>query len=335
MEPKFIDTHAHLHYSIEKIPKYKKILHSNSPNPFAEAINALRRDHFPDEFEGCVNVLCDVESLSCSVANPPWKQIANHTDFVYLAAGLHPVAAFLYTESVAADLLEIHSHPKTIAFGEIGLDYHYEMTASPDSPMRDTQKRALREQLGLYKILYPAPTSTPLVLHMRGEQAYADTLAILKEEQISRDTFIHAHCYTGTLDDAREMMEWFPNCYVGITGAVTYTTGEGKRMKNIAQHVSIDRILVETDAPYLPIKDYSPNTQNEGSTSNAAPVVEKNNGKQTGSSNNQKGDGKPIKGTSHPGQIRMISQKIADLKGMSCDEVMGLVRSNARTVYGI
>ncbi|KAJ1554359.1 putative deoxyribonuclease tatdn2, partial [Nowakowskiella sp. JEL0078] len=282
--PSYVDSHAHLHYLVERIPKYKKLLKSDSLHPLADAINALRLD-LPAEFEAAVEVLCDPSSLSSSASNPVWLQIADHVPFVYLSAGLHPVSSAHYSPLFESDLLTVLAHPRCIALGEIGLDLHNEF--APDVAV---QTAALEAQLAVYK---RAGAGRPIVLHLRGGEALA--LDILKR-CVDSEARMHAHCFTGSAEEALALSGVFPNMMFGITGAIAGKNEESERMRSVVQFMSMEKLLIETDAPYLTLK-YEDDPE-------------------------KKKAAKAFKGSSHPGMIPDLCLIIAKIKEMTVEDVL-------------
>ena len=131
-------------------------------------------------------------------------------------------------------------HPRNVGWGEIGLDYHYDL--SPRDVQREVFARQLRHAVRLGK---------PLTIHTR--EAEEDTERILKAE-VPKDYKIHIHCFTDTPDFAKRLLEHFPNLYIGITGVITYTTT--LNTSAVIQHLVSTgdprlRIVLETDAPFM------------------------------------------------------------------------------------
>jgi TatD DNase family protein len=152
--------------------------------------------------------------------------------WLYGAVGSHPDACDEVTESVIEEYRMLcKQNPKIKAIGEIGLDYHYE-----DIP-REIQQLAFRRQMALAKEL-----GLPVIVHER--DAHADGMAIVSEFPEVTGVF---HCYSGSLEDAKTLVKlgW----YLGFNGAVTFKNA--KKAPEVAAWVPADRLLVETDAPYL------------------------------------------------------------------------------------
>ncbi|GBC00694.1 hypothetical protein RclHR1_03940020 [Rhizophagus clarus] len=225
----YVDTHTHLHYVLDKLPDKFNVT----------SYEILKQDHFPSNFESCINVLCDPLSFNSDEIFPDtyldWKKMAN-VPFMYLAVGVHPHNARDYNNYIENNMMQILKHPKCIALGEIGLDYHYDF-----SP-RDIQKSVLVRQ-----IEKAIELEKPLVIHTR--EAEDDTWEILNGF-VPKEWKIHVHCFTDSPQFAKKLLDYFPNLYIGITGVVTY--GSAKNTQNIIKNiVPLDRFLLETDAPYM------------------------------------------------------------------------------------
>jgi TatD DNase family protein len=162
------------------------------------------------------------------------KSIAEAHDNVFCSVGTHPHNAAEEPEITVEDLIGLARHPKVVAIGEAGLDYHY------DHSPRDVQVRSFRTHIGAARA-----TGLPLVIHAR--DADADIARILEEETaIGAFPFV-LHCFTGGADLADRGLAL--GGYISFSGVVTFKNAEG--LRDIARTVPYDRLLVETDAPYL------------------------------------------------------------------------------------
>lgn len=171
--------------------------------------------------------------LACTDVNDSISalKIANDFDFVYSSAGIHPECAGNISGNYLAELEKIaKSSSKIKAIGEIGIDYHYE---GYDEKL---QKRLFEEQLELAKSL-----GLPVIIHSR--DATADTLEIIKKH---RPVGV-VHCFSGSKETALELADM--GMYIGLTGVVTFKNA--KKACSVAQSVPIDRLLIETDCPYM------------------------------------------------------------------------------------
>lgn len=168
-------------------------------------------------------------SLSSSRAA---SKLAMENDFVYAAAGSHPDAADEVDDAVLEEYRKLCKlNPKIKAIGEIGLDYHYE-----DIP-REIQQRAFTAQLALAREL-----DLPVIVHER--DAHADGMEIIRRFPEVTGVF---HCYSGSAEMARQLTElgW----YIGFTGVLTFQNA--RRALEAAAAIPIDRIVLETDCPYM------------------------------------------------------------------------------------
>ena len=161
-------------------------------------------------------------------------RIAEQYSFIYTTVGVHPHEARLLDDNLYAQLMDLSQHPKVIAWGEIGLDYHY------DNSPRDVQREAFRKQLRMAR-----ERGLPLSIHTR--EAEADTLAILEEEWKGSGLGGVIHCFTGTRAFAEAAVEL--GFYISFSGVVTFKKAED--LRETARSLPIDRILIETDSPFL------------------------------------------------------------------------------------
>ncbi|MDP2410525.1 MAG: TatD family hydrolase [Pseudolabrys sp.] len=160
--------------------------------------------------------------------------IAEKYDDVFCSVGTHPHNAHDELDIGAAELMAIAQHPKVVAIGEAGLDYHY------DKSPRDAQAQGFRQHIAAAR-----QTGLPLVIHSR--EADADMARILTEESGKGAFPAVLHCYTGGRDLAFKAVEL--GLYIGFTGILTFKNGQD--LRDIARDLPAERILVETDAPYL------------------------------------------------------------------------------------
>lgn len=153
---------------------------------------------------------------------------------VFASVGTHPHNAAEELDIDVAELVRLSQHPKIVAIGEAGLDYHY------DKSPRDAQAAGFRRHIAAAR-----QTGLPLVIHTR--EADADSAAILTEE-IGKGAFPAVlHCYTGGRELAFKAIEL--GLYIGFTGIITFKNGEA--LRDIARDLPAERILVETDSPFL------------------------------------------------------------------------------------
>jgi TatD DNase family protein len=173
--------------------------------------------------------------------------LATERDGVYASAGVHP----LYADS-PCDWQDMHRaalHGKCVAWGELGLDRHY------DNPPLAVQRSVLDEQLAHIRRWTAEGLAKPVIVHCR--EAFADLVPILEASGLPRDRFVF-HCFTGTPADARMVLDF--GAWISFTGVVTYPSA--RALREAARLVPTDRMMVETDAPFLspqPVRGVWPN----------------------------------------------------------------------------
>jgi len=160
--------------------------------------------------------------------------IAERHDWIYASVGVHPHEAQHYTEAHGERIAQLARHPKIVALGEIGLDYHY------DHSPQDTQKRVLIQQMEL-----AARFKLPLIIHCR--DAWADLREVAEAHWKSRGLGGILHCFSGSLEDAHKFIDW--GFLISFAGNLTFKKAEG--LRESARRIPLDRLLTETDSPYL------------------------------------------------------------------------------------
>lgn len=201
-------------------------------------------------------------------------------DFMYAAVGWHPVDAIDMTEDDLQWIEELSNHPKVVAIGEMGLDYHW------DKSPKDVQMEVFRKQIRLAK-----KVGLPIIIHNR--EATADIVNILKEEEASRVGGI-MHCFSGSAETALECINM--NFYISLGGPVTFKNA--KKPKEVAAAVPLDRLLIETDCPYLAPHPYR-GKRNE------------------------------------PSYVKLVAEQIAEIKQLTIEEVSQATTENAKKLFGI
>lgn len=174
-----------------------------------------------------LNPGCTVESSRRAVA------LARAFPHVYAAVGIHPEECGDFAPEHIRQLRQLaEDEPKVVAIGEVGLDYYW-----PENPPRPLQQEVLRQQMALAREL-----ELPVILHDR--EAHADSMAIMREFPEVRGVF---HCFSGSVEMARELVErgW----YLSFGGAVTFKNA--RRAPEVVRAIPIERLLIETDAPYM------------------------------------------------------------------------------------
>lgn len=172
-----------------------------------------------------------INSGSCINSSYESVKIAESYPYVYASVGVHPHEVHKMKDADLSILEELASHKKVVAIGEIGLDYHY------DYSPRDVQQKWFTNQLALAKKL-----NMPVVIHSR--EASQDTLNIIKDSGIKSGAL---HCYSGHLPMALEYIRM--GFYISLGGVVTYKNAQ--KTKEVAAGIPLNRLLIETDAPYL------------------------------------------------------------------------------------
>ncbi|WP_338091145.1 TatD family hydrolase [Pelotomaculum isophthalicicum] len=160
-------------------------------------------------------------------------QMSEKYDLVYAAVGVHPHVAGETTSDYLEQLEKLAIHPKVVALGEMGLDYFRNLSPVPE------QKKVFRGQLSLAKRL-----DLPVIIHDR--EAHGDTMDILRNDGPFPAGGV-IHCYSGSWEMAKECIAM--GFYISIAGPVTFP--KSARLKDVAARVPLDRLVVETDAPYL------------------------------------------------------------------------------------
>jgi TatD DNase family protein len=167
-------------------------------------------------------------------------QLAEKYDFMYATLGVHPHEASLATEADFVQMAELAKHPKVIAWGEIGLDYFY------DHSPRDVQKQVFARQMELAQA-----AKLPIVIHCRpsenSEDAWDDCLGQIRERWAASGLGGILHCFTGTWAHARRALDM--GFMISFAGNVTFPKAQS--IRDSARQVPLDRMLIETDSPYL------------------------------------------------------------------------------------
>ena len=178
-----------------------------------------------------------VITVSVSAANAAASlALAEAHDRVWCTSGVHPLYADQPTDW--NEIRRVAGHPRCVAWGELGLDHHY------DRPPRDLQERILLEQLDLITSAKSEGLELPVVVHCR--KAVPALLPILRDSGLPADRFVF-HCFTESPDDARAVLDF--GAWISFTGVVTFKGAPEVRAS--AALVPEDRLMVETDAPYL------------------------------------------------------------------------------------
>ena len=161
-------------------------------------------------------------------------ELAEQYDFIYAAIGFHPTELDGVTEEDFNELMSNIDNPKVVAVGEIGLDYHW---------VKDPQERENQKKWFIKQINFANLHKKPISVHNR--EAFEDCLNILKEHKPEYSGVMH--CYSGSVELLSEVLKL--NMYIGLDGPLTFTNA--KTPKEVCEKVPLDRLLLETDAPYL------------------------------------------------------------------------------------
>ncbi|HHV38486.1 MAG TPA: TatD family hydrolase [Tepidimicrobium sp.] len=221
-----------------------------------------------------INIGADLQSSIRSVS------LSEDYDNIYAAVGVHPHSTKEMSDSTIDTLKSLASRDKVVAIGEIGLDFYRDL-----SP-RDIQRQRFIEQLELAKEI-----DLPVVIHSR--DAAGATFDILKEAQDGNLEGV-LHCYSGSMEMAMEYIEL--GFYISLAGPVTFKNA--RVPKEVAKAVPLDRLLIETDSPYLTPEPYR-GKRNE------------------------------------PIYVRYVAGTIAELRGISFEEVANRTSENARRLFGL
>lgn len=207
-------------------------------------------------------------------------QLSKTYDDIYSIIGWHPTEAGSYTKEIEEKLQQQLTLPKVVALGEIGLDYYW-----MEDP-KEVQAKVFRRQIAIAKEM-----NLPISIHMR--DAIEDTYQILKEEDV-RDIGGIMHSYSGDWEWAQRFLDL--GMHISFSGVVTFK--KAADVQDVATHVPLDKLLVETDAPYL------------------APV--------------------PYRGKrNEPGYTRYVVEKIADLRQLPFETIAEQTRENAHRLFRI
>lgn len=223
-----------------------------------------------------VNVAANLSSVKTT------QELMGKWDFVYGALGVHPSEVRELNEEAFAWLREQLKTPKTVAVGEIGLDYYWDK----EEEVRARQKEWFARQLGLAK-----ESGLPVIIHSR--DAAKDTWDVMAAEHAQELRGV-VHCFSYTKEIARDFLKW--DYYFGIGGVLTFKNA--KKLKEAVEYIPMERILVETDSPYLSPEPYR--------------------GKRNCSLN-----------------LPYVVRAIAQIKGISEEEVEAVTCKNAQELFGV
>ncbi|GIO69548.1 TatD family hydrolase [Paenibacillus sp. JTLBN-2024] len=211
---------------------------------------------------------------------PSTMKLAETHDFIYAAVGWHPQDAITMKEGDLEWIASLCSHEKVVAIGEIGLDYYW------DTSPKDVQHRVLRQQIGLAREL-----GMPIVIHNR--DAHEDIVKILREEKASEVGGV-MHSYSGSWETAKLCLNM--GFHLSFGGPITFKNA--RQPKEVLAQVPMDRLLIETDSPYLTPHPFR--------------------GKRNESAN-----------------VRLVAEAAAQIKGVEVEEIARITTQNALERFGI
>ncbi|MEG0969783.1 MAG: TatD family hydrolase [Acidaminococcaceae bacterium] len=228
--------------------------------------------HLQGELAGIINPGCDRTSSLQAL------ELANKYDFIYAAVGWHPEAVASMVEADLVQLAAWATEPKVVAIGEIGLDYYYD----------DGAPKVLQQQRFLEQIEVARHSGLPIIIHDR--EAHGDMLEIFRHEGKGVQGVFH--CYSGSVEMAKELVKL--GFYLGFGGSSTFKNAV--KVREVLQYVPADRILFETDSPYL------------------TPV--------------------PLRGKrNNPGYTELVAQQAAILRGLEFTEMLQISTQNVKNLF--
>lgn len=205
--------------------------------------------------------------------------VAKSDENLWAMVGIYPSEAKTYTEEVENHIIELAKNPKVVAMGEIGLDYYW------DKSFADLQKEVFAKQIRLANKL-----NLPIVVHDR--DAHKDTFDVLIENNKSSDVLFH--CFSGSVEFMRECVK--QGWYIALGGVVTFKNAV--KMKDVAREVPLEKLVLETDSPYL------------------TPV--------------------PFRGkTNSPAYVKYVAEEIANIRQMPVEELIDITTENAERFFKI
>lgn len=250
---------SHAHLDDQKFDRDRDIIIKNLKNNGIELV---------------INIGADLQTSIASVS------LAEKYENIYAAVGVHPHSASEVDDSTIEILKSFANRKKVVAIGEIGLDYYY------DNSPRDLQRKWFKEQVNLAK-----QVDLPVVIHTR--EAAQETFDILKEAQDGSLRGV-LHCYSGSVEMATEYIKL--GFYISFAGPVTFKNA--RSIREVAKSVPLDRLLVETDCPYL--------------------TPEPNRGKRN-----------------EPIFVKYTAGTIADIRGITYEELAKVTNRNTRELFKI
>lgn len=231
-------------------------------------------------------------------------------DGVWGAFGLHPHSSKEYSDAIEERIKKNMKHPKTVAWGECGLDFFkvfkVVLLLSKSYSLQNISPQDVQRNAFARQMKCAIEVNKPLVVHTR--DAEEDTLRLMTEI-LPKDWHIHVHCFSGSADFAKKLMDHFDNLFIGFTGAITFKSAQ--KTRDVVKIVPLERILLETDGPFM------------------APVRE---------SCFFVGDQlqEPFRGqVAHPGHIPLVARMVAQVQGRTTEEVLKQAAINTKKMYNL
>ena len=255
---KLIDTHCHLN---------DEQLYQDLDNVISRALQT--------GIEKMVVIGWDKESSLKAI------KIAEQYPCIYACVGFHPENLEGVDEKQLEEVLNLYSHPRVVGIGEIGLDYHWE---------KDPEKREIQKEFFIKQIEFANKVGLPISIHSR--EAFQDTLEILKKHKPQHGGVMH--CYSGSVENIQDIINL--GLYIGLDGPVTFRNA--KTPKEVAAEVPLEKLVLETDCPYL-----SPH---------------------------------PLRGTvNEPSNLILIADEIASIRDMSKKHLLEVVYDNSCKLFNL
>lgn len=250
---------THTHFDDERYDEDREIMIQKS---FDEGVKLM------------LNAGADMESSRAGIL------LGQKYPYIYSSVGVHPHDAANMSEENIQELLKLAKEPKVVAVGEIGLDYYY------DNSPRELQKYWFRRQIQMAK-----EASLPIIVHDR--DSHEETINILREEGASSCGGV-LHCFSGSVEMAKIILDM--DFYISLGGVVTFKNA--KKMVEVAKYIPLDKLLIETDAPYLTPE--------------------------------------PYRGTrNYSGLVKLVAEKIAEIRGISYEEIANITYENGKRLFRI
>jgi len=221
-----------------------------------------------------INASVDIKSCEESL------KLSDEFEYVYAAVGIHPHEVGDVNDSTLSKIEMFAKEDKVVAIGEIGLDYYY------DTSPREIQRQWFAQQINVAKNL-----QLPVIVHDR--DAHQDCLNIIKEQKANEIGGV-VHCYSGSVEMAKELLDY--NFYISVGGSLTFKNA--KKLVEVVRWIPMDRLLIETDSPYL--------------------TPEPHRGKRNDSS-----------------YVKFVAEKVAEIKQLSFEKVADVTLKNAKKLFKI